>query len=344
MGKLLKVLNVSKKYENQPVHALLNVSFEVDKGTLLAIVGESGSGKTTLLKLLAGVEEADWGTILLEEKLVTGPSSNLVPGHKQIKLLFQDLRLFPNITVYQNIEYVLRAYNKSFQKERIGELLHLCKLSHLQDRYPRQLSGGEQQRTALAQALADEPLLLLLDEPFSNMDVRLKRQLKADLATIISNSHSTAVVVTHEASDALSMADTIAVMKSGQIIQVDTPQRIYKHPVSPYIAQFFGTCNILKLQDLMPYMKEILQTKKNISYPKDTLICIRAENIHMGTFEYFHMKATVIKISYYGAYYQAVAAINKELELTFHTTNASLREGEMVPLCIDTDDIHYFFA
>lgn len=342
MEKLLKVINVSKKYENQSGNALSNVSFEIEKGKLLAIVGESGSGKTTLLKLLAGVEEADWGTILLEEKLITGPSSNLVPGHKQVKLVFQDLRLFPHITVYQNIEYVLRGYSKSLQKGRIARMLHLCKLAHLQDRYPKQLSGGEQQRVALARALADEPLLLLLDEPFSNMDVRLKGQLKEDLAAIISNSHTTAVVVTHETSDALSMADIIAVMKSGQILQMDAPQGIYKHPMSPYIAQFFGTCSIIKVQDLMPYMKESLQTKKRMAYPTDTLICIRAEHIHLATPECFHMEARITKINYYGAYYQVVAAVDKRLELTFYTTKASLSRGERVPLWIDTDAIHYF--
>ncbi|QHT71680.1 ABC transporter ATP-binding protein [Rhodocytophaga rosea] len=344
MEKLLKVINVSKKYENQSGNALSNISFEVDKGKLLAIVGESGSGKTTLLKLLAGVEETDSGQILLEEKPVTGPSFNLVPGHKQVKLLFQDFRLFPNITLYQNIEYVLRAYSKSFQKERISEMLQLCKLTHLQDRYPRELSGGEQQRAALARALADEPLLLLLDEPFSNMDVRLKGQLKEDLIDIISKSHTTAIVVTHEASDALSMADTIAVIKSGQILQADTPQGIYKQPLSPYTAQFFGTCTIVKAQDLIPYMKEQLQTKKSMPYPKDTLICIRAEHIHLGTSECFHMKATISKISYYGAYYQVVASVDKRLQLTFHTTNAFLSKGERVPLCIDTEAIHYFYA
>ncbi len=178
MKPLLQVNYVSKTYPGRASAAVYNLSLQVRQGELLAIVGASGSGKTTLLKLIAGLEETDEGGIFLHEQKVTGPSGQLIPGHPKIKMVFQDNKLFPNITVYDNIQHSLRMYHTSYQQQRITQVLELAKLTHLQHKYPRELSGGEAQRATLARALADEPELLLLDEPFSHLDIPLKRQIK----------------------------------------------------------------------------------------------------------------------------------------------------------------------
>jgi len=342
MEKLLKVVNIYKKFEGQKNGAVINVSFAVNKGSLFVVVGESGSGKTTLLKLIAGLEDPDSGSILLENKEITGPAYNLVPGHKQIKMVFQDFRLFPNITIYHKIAYVLRSYHTAYQTERIQEVLELCKLIHLKNKYPRELSGGEQQRVALARALADEPLLLLLDEPFSNMDGLLKQRLKEDITDIITNSAVTALLVTHDTSDALSMATSIAVMQAGKIIQEDSPQAIYESPVSPYVARFFGNATIIRLSWLLPYIGNHLQSVKGKPYNPDTEVCIRAEHIYMVSPENAHFQASVVRISYMGAYYQVSAKVDRQVEIIFYTKNAALQTGDIVPLRIDIENMHYF--
>lgn len=337
---LLKVENVYKRYSKQSNDAVNGISFEMGKGELLAVVGESGSGKTTLLKLIGGLEELDEGKIYLNGNIVTGPSQNLIPGHPDIKIAFQDYRLFPNISVYQNIAYALRMYQKSYQQERTEELLQVCKLWPVKDKLPKQLSGGEQQRAALARALADEPLLLLMDEPFSNVDVLLKHELKNQIAQVIKSADVSAIFVTHDTSDALSLADRIAVMKEGQIIQLDTPQQIYTKPLSPYIARFFGTANIVDLKSLAIYLhvevKDIPLRNR-----KKPLVCIRAEDIQICEVEESQFTGKVTWISYLGGYLEVEVLVG-ELSLILRSPVIAMHIGEELPLQIMPEKVHFF--
>ncbi|MDO1448555.1 ABC transporter ATP-binding protein [Rhodocytophaga aerolata] len=338
MKPLLQAKNVQKRYPGQETDALTNVSLTIHPHELLAIVGASGSGKTTLLKILAGLEEADEGEVWIQDELIPLPSQQLIPGHPKIKMVFQDNKLFPNIHIYDTIQHTLRAYPHSYQQERIAEVLELCKLTHLQHKYPRELSGGEQQRATLARALADEPLLLLLDEPFSHLDLPLKRQIKKDIQEILQASGITAILVTHDTTDALSMADRIILMKNGHFVQTDTPANIYTRPATPYVARFFGDANIVDWALVQSYLPE----NTFYSSAPQQKVCIRAENIAMGTSAHFHCKGQVVSMEYLGAYSLIEVEINKNFSLVLRTAEHTIQIGEWLPLLIDIPKIHFF--
>ncbi len=272
---------------------LLNsISLEVNKGEVFCICGESGAGKTTLLKLIAGLEDADAGTVYFNGKVVTGPSQNLVPGHPKIVMVFQDTQLSPNRTVEENIAWELRSYPKNYQLERTQELLEKWRLLHLKKLFPRELSGGEKQKTALAKAMAKNPELLLLDEPFSNMDFLLKSELREQLLTIAKEEDVTTVFVTHDTKEALSVAEQIAVIKEGTIVQTASPTEIYNKPVSAYVSSFFGAENLVKAECLRSYFDIAADIAE---------IAIHAEDITTSG-DGKALTGTVITSSYYGAY------------------------------------------
>jgi iron(III) transport system ATP-binding protein len=338
MMPLLQVKNISKRYSGQTRESVHNLSLDVFPGELLAILGASGSGKTTLLKMIAALEEADEGSICLHGHPLLPPSQQLIPGHPKIKMVFQDNKLFPNMHIYDNVQHTLRVYPLSYQQDRIAEVLELCKLTHLQHKLPRELSGGEQQRATLARALADEPELLLLDEPFSHLDLLLKRQIKKEVEDILQASGITAILVTHDTADALSMAGRIALMHKGQIIQTDVPQKIYNEPATPYVACFFGEVNILEWAVLQPYLPA------HINLPSFTpaQVCLRAEDISIATADHFHCKGKVTSIAYLGAYSLIEAWISENLSLILHTSAHQVKKGDWLPLLINTQKLYFF--
>jgi iron(III) transport system ATP-binding protein len=230
---LLAVEGVSKTYPGAGAAVLHDVSLRLGAGELLALTGESGSGKTTLLRLVAGLEEPDGGTILLRNRRVEGPGSKLIAGHPDIRVVFQDFRLFPNVSVAENIRHALRQYDAAYRDRRLREMLVLAKLEGVKDRLPRMLSGGEQQRAALARALADEPALLLMDEPFSNLDTALRHDLRREIRDVLAGSGSGVILVTHEPADALSMADRVVLLRAGRVLQSGSPATSTTAPIPP---------------------------------------------------------------------------------------------------------------
>ncbi|HYJ12622.1 MAG TPA: ABC transporter ATP-binding protein [Thermomicrobiales bacterium] len=212
-------------------------------GELLALLGPSGCGKSTTLRLIAGLERPDHGTIAIGGATVVDDRLVLPPERRQVGLVFQDYALFPHLTVAGNVAYGLPRAERS--SPRIDALLDLVGLTGFGDRYPRELSGGQQQRVALARALAPSPKLLLLDEPFSSLDPGLRQHLRAEVRRILQHAGTTGLLVTHDQEEALSIADRVAVMLEGQIVQIDTPERIYYAPVSPAVALFIGDANLL---------------------------------------------------------------------------------------------------
>lgn len=240
--RILELQNINKKYKNAEKYAVQKVSFEVEKGEILALVGESGSGKTTLLRLIAGLEHPDSGCIWLSgEKIVEGQTS--VPAHKRkVGLVFQDYALFPHLTVMENVSFGLH-HAKGNTDELAKKSLETVGLHENHHHYPHQLSGGQQQRVALARAIAPNPKILLLDEPFSNLDAVLKDQVREEIRHIIKKAEITAIFVTHDTRDALSTADRIAILHKGYLQQIDSPKNLYEHPANPYVANFFGKRN-----------------------------------------------------------------------------------------------------
>jgi iron(III) transport system ATP-binding protein len=230
------------------VRAVDGVDLEVRVGEMLTLLGPSGCGKTTLLRLVAGLESPDAGTIEIAGRRVAGPGGSVPPQRRRVGMVFQDLALFPHLSVADNIAYGIgRDPDRAL---RVAELLELVSLPDAGDRMPHELSGGMQQRVAIARALAPRPDVILLDEPFSNLDAALRLQLRSDLREILRLAGATAVLVTHDQDEALTLGDRMAVMDAGRIEQVDAPEAIYGEPATPFVATFVGTANLMPAQRL----------------------------------------------------------------------------------------------
>jgi iron(III) transport system ATP-binding protein len=231
-------------------HQVLDgVFLEADEGSLTAILGASGSGKTTLLRLLAGFERADAGTIALGGRLVEGARTHVPPEQRRIGYVPQEGALFPHLTVAGNVGFALRAGKVGRGGERlerrVAELLELVGLTGFERRAPHELSGGEGQRVALARALAGRPALVLLDEPFSSLDVELRTSMRREVVDVLRKAGATAILVTHDQDEALSVADRVAVLQHGRIVQVDEPALLYTRPVNGEVARFVGHGNLM---------------------------------------------------------------------------------------------------
>ena len=226
--------------------ALDSVTLQLEAGTMLALLGPSGCGKTTALRLIAGFERPDAGVVEVSGRRVASPTAMVPPERRRVGLVFQDLALFPHLSVRDNVAYGIRR--DPDHAVRTGELLELVGLSGDGGRMPHELSGGMQQRVALARALAPRPALLLLDEPFSSLDQAMRTQLRAEVRQILRDARQSAVFVTHDQGEALTVADTVAVMTRGKVLQTAPPELIYAEPASPYVATFVGVANLVKAE------------------------------------------------------------------------------------------------
>jgi sulfate/thiosulfate transport system ATP-binding protein len=251
----ITVENIRKRYG--PFTALNGVSLTVESGELLALLGPSGSGKTTLMRVIAGLESPDSGRILLREEETT----HLSAARRGIGFVFQHYALFRHMTIFENVAFGLRVQPRRIRpsraeiRDRVSELLSLVQLDTYARMFPDQLSGGQRQRVALARALAVRPGVLLLDEPFSALDAKVRKELRDWLRRIHDGLHVTTVLVTHDQEEALEVADRVAILNHGSLEQYGTPQEIYDHPVSPFVYNFLGDVNLFHgrvLADLSP--------------------------------------------------------------------------------------------
>jgi iron(III) transport system ATP-binding protein len=242
----VSIAAVRKSFGGRTV--LDGVSLEVAAGSLTAILGASGSGKTTLLRLIAGFERADGGTIEIGGRAVDAGKQFVAPDKRRIGYVPQEGALFPHLTVAGNVSFGLRAGKKRGRAEidaRVAELLELVGLAGFESRQPHHLSGGERQRVALARALAAHPELVLLDEPFSSLDVELRTAMRREVVEVLRKANATAILVTHDQDEALSIADRVAVLQRGTIVQYDEPGVLYSRPVNGEVARFVGHGNVL---------------------------------------------------------------------------------------------------
>lgn len=259
----IDVLNVTKRFGD--FVALDDVSLEIESGSLTALLGPSGSGKSTLLRVIAGLEDPDRGTVEIEGDDVTW----LPPQKRGTGFVFQHYAAFKHMTVRENIAFgmTIRKKAKSEIKDRVSELISLVRLDGLDDRYPSQLSGGQRQRMALARALAVEPRVLLLDEPFGALDARVRKELRTWLRRLHDEVHVTTILVTHDQEEAMDVADRIAVMDHGRIQQVGSPRELYEDPANAFVMGFMGQVNRLGDSFVRPHDLDIVHEEDDEARP-----------------------------------------------------------------------------
>lgn len=245
---ILRLDAVTRQFSPNLPPAVSAVSLVLYPGDLLSLLGPSGCGKTTLLRLIAGFEQPQSGTIEIGQHCVAGPKDWIQPEKRGIGMVFQDYALFPHLTIGQNIAFGLIGKPKVAIQQRVQETIALVGLDGLDDRYPHQLSGGQQQRVALARALAPHPFLVLLDEPLSNLDVQVRLRLRQEIRDILKAAGTSAVFVTHDQEEALSISDVVAVMRQGSLEQSDTPETLYREPASRFVAEFVTQTNFVTAQ------------------------------------------------------------------------------------------------
>jgi iron(III) transport system ATP-binding protein len=241
---MIRLQGVSKNFG--AIEAVRDLDLELTRGRILALLGPSGCGKTTTLRLLAGFESPDTGEIEIAGRPVAGHGTSVAPEKRRVGMVFQDYALFSHLTVAKNVAYGLKGiFGGKKRGVRVAEVMGLARLDGLEDRMPHELSGGQQQRVALARALAPEPAIVLLDEPFSNLDAALRTEMRSEMREILKAAGATAVFVTHDQAEALSFADEVAVMFDGTMVQVAPPEALYHRPATREVAEFVGEANFM---------------------------------------------------------------------------------------------------
>ncbi len=278
---LLHIDKLHHQYDG--INVVHDLSLQLQEGEIGCLLGSSGCGKTTVLRCIAGFEHISGGSIHVAERQLSGPGLHVAPEKRQIGMVFQDYALFPHLSIAENIAFGLRGLAPEAQQARVEELLTLIGLDGRGARYPHEISGGQQQRVALARALAPRPSLLLLDEPFSNLDVELRERLSQDVRSIIKQSGTTAILVTHDQHEAFAVADKIGVMRNGRIEQWDVPYNLYHQPITRYVADFVGQGAFLPGKAIDSFTVEMelgsLQSRWAIEAPSHLQVLLRPDDV-----------------------------------------------------------------
>ena len=338
----LSVAELSKSFGRTPV--LAGLDLEVPAGTLTAVLGPSGCGKTTLLRIVAGFERPDAGEVRLGDRLLDDGRRQLAPERREIGFVPQEGALFPHLDVAANVGFGLpRAARRG---GRVEELLELVGLAGLGSRLPHQLSGGQQQRVALARALAPRPGLILLDEPFDALDAGLRAQVRSEVREALAAAGATALLVTHDQEEALSLADLVAVMRDGRIVQIADPQTLYRDPVDPEVAVFVGDAVLLEgslAGDLAETALGKLETRGATGGSGTATLMLRPEQIHCGAPDGEGAPGRVRSAEFYG--HDAIARVALDAggpEILARAVGHSLpRSGEPVRLTVEGSAIAY---
>ena len=320
----VELKNINKNYGN--FKASNNVNFGIEKGKLVALLGPSGSGKTTILRMIAGLEKQDSGDILIDGKVV----NDIHPSERGIGFVFQNYALFRYMTVEQNIAFGLKVQkaDKTFIRQRVAELVELVGLKGMEKRYPSQLSGGQRQRVAFARALAPNPQLLLLDEPFAAIDAKVRKELRTWLREMITKLGITSIFVTHDQDEAIEVSDEIIVTNKGGVEQVGTPIYIYQNPKTPFTAQFFGQVSYLKDYRSFKSFENIDGFEKAFVRPEFVRI---TKSDHIEKFPVSVSEGIVKSVLFRGTHTELVVEVNgEEIAATRRLEVRPVKVGEKV--------------
>jgi len=340
----LELDGVSRHFGERVV--LSDISLAIPPGKITCLLGESGCGKSTLLRIISGVDRPDSGRILMSGSQIVAPGCFVEPESRKIGFMFQDYALFPHLSVAENVAFGLRHLSKSARQDRVAEVVERIGLSHLVHRYPHSLSGGEQQRVALARALAPRPAILLMDEPFSNLDQGLRERVRRETLDTLRRIGTTAIIVTHDPQEALAVGDLIVLMRGGRIEQAGTPFEIYDRPASPYAAEFMGPCNRLTgIWSNGQIETPIGRFPAALDLPDGTLAlaCIRPQALSIGP-DGHGISARVVAKTFMGE--------SEQIDIMVHPLSETLRMhshvripmaiGEKVSLQLNGAQIHVF--
>ncbi|MBG9998728.1 ABC transporter ATP-binding protein [Pseudoalteromonas sp. APC 3358] len=337
-------------YHYNGTKVIHDLDLTVGKDEIVCLLGASGCGKTTTLKAIAGLIEAKQGSIFIDGKLVSDEQSFVSPEHRNIGMMFQDYALFPHLTVANNIAFGLSKMSKAQKQQRVDEMLKLVHLIGCADRFPHQLSGGQQQRVAIARALAYKPSLLLLDEPFSNIDTQVRFELIADIRRIIKATQVSAVFVTHSKEEAFAFSDTLAIMHRGKIEQQGTPEQLFAAPCSKEVAEFLGQGIYLSAEVLTateyktPFglVESYVESKQNVSVG---LIYVRPHQIELvadNQSDKLSKRATIISRRFIGsAYVYSLVIDEQEIEVAAQY-GQSFENNEQVIIKIKPHTVNFF--
>lgn len=345
MSTFLEVDNLLCQYDENII--LEGLGFHLGKAEIASLLGPSGCGKSTLLRAIAGFETPKKGSIAINGKVLSDKNTNIAPEKRKIGMVFQDYALFPHFTIHQNIAYGLSKKQRVGSDDRIDRLLKLVDLSGFNQRYPHELSGGQQQRVALARALAPEPELILLDEPFSNLDADLRTRLGIQVREILKSLEISAILVTHDQQEAFAMADHIGLINQGNIIQWGTPYDLYHEPSSRFVAQFIGRGSFLKgiSESHERFNTEIGSIEGNRCYawqegtPVDILI--RPDDVMYS--EHSQTTATISSKTFAGTATHYVLALESgtKIEAAF-PSHQDFKIGEVIGFDLDTEHLIAF--
>jgi len=325
------------------VKALDDVSFELPPGDIACLLGPSGCGKTTLMRIIAGIERPHSGRVLIDDQEVAGPNQFVLPENRNIGLMFQDFALFPHLSILDNVLFGLSHLDRTLAKTEASLALKRVGMTDYENSYPHMLSGGEQQRVALARAIAPRPAILLMDEPFSGLDHRLRDSLRTQTLKILKETGSSAIVVTHDPEEAMYMADKVILMRKGKIIQIGAPKELYNEPADASAARFFSDLNTLSGVVKKENVDTPLGKLKAHSFSDGTQvdILIRPESFLIDE---KGQDALVIEARFLGNYYLATILFSGDTEPMSAKIHGrqSLKRGEKIKLVLNQDQIFIF--
>ena len=338
----IKIVNLNKSFNNKTV--LDNINLEVKEGEIISLLGPSGCGKSTTLKIIAGILDFDKGDILFDDKSIKNTNTK----NRNVGIVFQEYLLFPHMTVYENIEFGLKMkkIKKNDRDKKVKELIKLVKLKDYDNKYPSELSGGQKQRVAIARTLAVNPQVLLLDEPFSNLDINLRQEMREFVSTLQKELKVTTILVTHDKEEALMMSDKIAVMVNGQIKQFDTPSNLYEKPNSKEVANIFGERNYIKGKIHNQtfendYIKLNLDINEEINLDNVELM-ISKENIEINNTNSNHSVLGKITKKIYLGESTIYEIQTMDTTLKVSSNNNSYNIGEEIKISFNFTEVVYF--